>query len=251
MPVLQSRCLHSSRPPYQRISAIAYIAFVILTVGLVALVGLATLRTNALLAEWPTTQNPLLLPGENVLRGLLIALCVGLGLLSGVPHAVLGWQWGDVLAQLGWGSAAGLVLAGFYIVATRALIAIGGDRLYSSQVIRLITPRRRADFFPLALAMVGVVVMEELLFRSLLIGGMTPLMPAWIAILLSALVFGLMHSAQGVWGMLGVTLGGLALGALFVAADSLLLPVWTHYIVNMAQLVVAYRRGLGTSSPGH
>ena len=82
MPVLQSRCLHSSRPPYQRISAIAYIAFVILTVGLVALVGLATLRTNALLAEWPTTQNPLLLPGENVLRGLLIALCVGLGLLS-------------------------------------------------------------------------------------------------------------------------------------------------------------------------
>lgn len=228
----------------------AYLVFVALTFLLTMLVGYATVRTNRMLALWPLEQNPLLHPGENVVRVILVILCIGLGVLSGVPSAMLGWQWGAVLPQLGWGTVAGLVIAGFYYAATRALIAAGGARYYSPRVLQIIVPRRASEFPAVGLAMLPVVVMEELLFRSLLVGGLTPLLPVWLLVVATALLFGLMHSAQGAWGVVGVTLGGLALGSLFVTAESLLLPIWTHYVVNMTQLALAYRLGpLKTATP--
>jgi membrane protease YdiL (CAAX protease family) len=223
----------------------AYLLFVALTLLLTMLVGYATFRTNRLLAQWPLDQNPLLHPGENVVRVFLVALCIGLGLLSGLPAAALGWDTRAILPQVGWGSVAGLLIAAFYYITTRLVVAHSGTRHYSTRVLRIIVPRRAADFPAIALAMLPVVAMEELLFRSLLIGGLTPLLPLWVLLPASALLFGLMHSAQGGWGVIGVTVGGLALGLLFVYAESLLLPLWTHYVVNMAQLALAYRLGPG------
>lgn len=221
----------------------AYLLFVILTLLLVALVGVATVRTNRLLATWPLDQNPLLLPGETLVRLVLIGLCIGLGFLSGLSHAALGWRWGPIWPQFLAGTLAGLVIAAFYTLATRALIALGGARYYSTRIVQIIVPRRPKDFPAVAAAMFPVVVMEELLFRSLMIGGLATLLPAEWLVIASALVFGLLHSPQGWWGMIGVSLGGLILGVMFLATESLLLPIWTHYVINMAQLVVAYRLG--------
>lgn len=218
-----------------------YFLFVFLTLLLVGLVAVATVRSNRLLATWPADQNPLLHPGETLMRLLLLLLCIALGLLSGRPAAALGWQWGEVLAQLAWGTLAGLVMAAFYYTATRLVVARWGERYYSPRVLEIILPRRRADFPAVALAMLPVVGMEELLFRSLLIGGFGPLAPDWALVLISAALFGWMHSPQGIWGVVGVTLGGVVLGVLFLLAGSLLLPLWAHYVVNMAQLVLAYR----------
>jgi membrane protease YdiL (CAAX protease family) len=54
-------------------------------------------------------------------------------------------------------------------------------------------------------------------------------------------LFGLLHSPQGVWGMAGAALAGILLGLLFLAAGSLLLPCIAHYVANMMQIGVAYR----------
>ncbi len=89
--------------------------------------------------------------------------------------------------------------------------------------------------------MVTVVLLEELLFRSLLVGGMTPLLPGPLLVLSVGIVFGLLHSPQGTWGMAGAALAGVILGALFLLAGSLLLPSIAHYVANMVQVSVAYR----------
>lgn len=228
--------------------SIRYTLFLLLTLLLVGLVAVATVRANRLLATWPADQNPLLHPGENLMRLLLLLLCVALGLLSDRPAAALGWQWGALGQQLAGGTPAGLLMAAFYYSATRAVVARWGERYYSPRVLHIILPRRRADFPAVALAMLPVVAMEELLFRSLLIGGFGLLAPNWVLVLLSAAVFGLMHSPQGAWGVVGVTLGGIVLGMLFLWTGSLVLPLWTHYVVNMAQLLLAYRLGTQTVS---
>ena len=67
------------------------------------------------------------------------------------------------------------------------------------------------------------------------------LAPVWLLAVVSALLFGLMHTAQGRVGVLATTGAGLLFGALFVWAGSLVLPLVAHYVANAAQLMVAAR----------
>ena len=84
-----------------------YWVFVFLTLGLTAAVSVATYRSSQLLRRWQPDRNLLLLFSENVIRLLLIALCIGLGWLSGLPPAQLGWafaEWqSDLIRGLVWG----------------------------------------------------------------------------------------------------------------------------------------------------
>ena len=57
-------------------------------------------------------------------------------------------------------------------------------------------------------------------------------------------IFGLMHSPQGWWGMVAIAVGGVALGLMFLAEQSLLMPTVAHYVVNMLQISYAYWRGV-------
>jgi membrane protease YdiL (CAAX protease family) len=222
----------------------AYLSFVVLTLLLVSFVGYGTYRTAKLLADWPLEQNPLLLPAENALRVVLILLCLGLGLLSGQSRATLGWQMPQSLAQTGWGILWGLIIAVIYIVATRWVMAKSGGRYYTPAVVRVIVPRSRRQLLAIALVMISVVYLEELLFRSLLLGGFTPLLPVWVLLSAGGVIFGLMHSPQGWWGMVAIAVGGVSLGLMFVVAQSLLMPAVAHYVANMAQISYAYWRGI-------
>lgn len=228
---------------------VTYWLFVLLTLGLIGLVSYATYRTTQLLAYWPPDQNPLLNPAENGVRLLLIAICLGLGWLSGQPLAQLGWQFAPIVPQLLWGIGWGGALAGFYMLATRWLMARTGQRYYSTALLRVIVPRNGRDLAGIALAMLPIVVVEELLFRSLLIGGLAPIAPLWLLLLFSGIAFGLMHSPQGWWGMGAIGVGGVLLGWMLVATGSLLLPVIAHYVTNMAQIALAYRLWLRQELP--
>jgi membrane protease YdiL (CAAX protease family) len=217
-----------------------YWLFVALTLILVALMGAATYRTAQILPDWPLDSNPLLLPTENVVRVILLALCLGLGRLSGLSPAVLGWTWPDPLRQTLWGIVWGALIAAIYVLLTRWIVARTGGRYYTPMVVRVIVPKSRGQLAAVAVVMVGVVLVEEMLFRSLLIGGLSPLLPGWVLVGITAAVFGLLHSPQGIWGMAAIAVGGMVLGGMFLAAESLLLPVVAHYVVNMVQLAYAY-----------
>lgn len=222
----------------------AYIAFILLTALLVALVGLGTYRAAKLLPNWPKDQNPLLHPAEGAMRFLLILVCLGLGWLSGQSWTTLGWQAEQHAAQLAWGALWGLAIALIYIVTTRWIMAKSGGRYYTPTVARVIVPRSPKQMVWIALAMISVVLLEELLFRSLLIGALTPIAPPWLLLVAGGIIFGLMHTPQGRWGVAAIMVGGLALGIMFLSAHSLLMPAVAHYVANMAQIIYAYWRGI-------
>ena len=220
-----------------------YWLFVVFTLLLTGFVAYATVRSARLLEQWPPDLNPLLIPGENVLRVLLIAVCLGLSRLSGLAPAQLGWRFDRALPDILWGVAAGLILAGLYIVLTRRLVAVTGHRFYRTTVLRLIVPRTRRQLAWVLLVMGPVVLTEELIFRSLLIGGLAPLAPASWLVLAGGLIFGALHSPQGRWGMAAAAVAGIGLGWALVATGSMALPIVAHYVTNSAQIVLAYRLG--------
>lgn len=221
--------------------SLQYWLFATATLGVVAFMAYATYRSARVLEYWPEDQNPLLHPAENAFRLILILLCFGLGSISTLPPAQLGWRWSVTPIQVALGIGAGLGLASIYYWGTRWIVQQTGDRFYSPRVIRLIVPRTRRDFAVLLVVMLSVVLVEELIFRSLLIGGLSPLASPWELILVSSAIFGLMHSPQGWWGVFGVSLGGLLLGWMFVATGSLVMPLICHYVTNVVQIAAAYR----------
>lgn len=224
-----------------------YWLFLILTFALTGFIGYSTYSTARLLRTWRPPSNPLLMPAENLVRVGLILLCIGLGALSGLSPAQLGWLWPEtqrrLVSQLVGGIGCGLGLALFFYVATRWVTARTGGRFYSDVVIAHITPANGGELALIGLVMIAVALLEELLFRSLLIGGLTPLVPAWALVVAVGLLFGVMHSPQGALGMVGAGLAGVIFGALLLWTGSLLLPLIAHYTANMAQMGMVMARG--------
>ncbi|MCP4167634.1 MAG: CPBP family intramembrane metalloprotease [Chloroflexi bacterium] len=214
---------------------------ILFALGLLTLLGFmsfATYRTGQLLKEWEPEENLLLLPTENVVRLGLIAVSVGLGFLSGVGPETLGWipadPIGDIFLGVGVGVAVSLIL--FF---PSQWVRRRRPQLYSDVVMRSIRPRSRSQWPWVILALIPVAVLEELLFRSLLLGGFSPYVNVLFFAIAASIFFGLLHLPQGEWGVVAVTLVGLAFSALFLWRGSLLLVVVAHWVANILQLIQA------------
>lgn len=216
--------------------------FPLFVVGsLLVLGGLAwaTYLSGRLLKSIPLHENLLLAPIENVVKGALVALCVGLGLLSGLAPAQLGWVSIAPARDLALGLGVGLVAQVVVNRLTLWAIAHYGKAIYSPVVMKNIYPRRRRDWLLVPAAMLLAVVLEELLFRSLLLGGLGTIVPPLVLVVLLGAVFGWMHSPQGTLGMVGTGGLGILLSLLFLVTGSLLAPLVAHYLINMLQLLRA------------
>lgn len=199
----------------------------------------ATYHSGRLLRLVPIHDNLLLAPLETGLRALLVAACLGLGLVSRLPPGRLGWTLQDAARDLALGLGVGLVAQ---VLTNRlTLWAIGrwGKAVYSPVVMLNIYPRRRREWLYVPAAMFLAVLLEELLFRSLLLGGLGVLVPPLLLLVALSLVFGWMHSPQGTLGMIGAGALGAVFGLLFILTGSLLAPLTAHYLHNMLQLVRA------------
>ncbi len=218
---------------------IRYAFFLLFTLALTGFIGYGTFATARLLRTWRPERNLLLLPQENALRVLLVFVCIGLGLLSGVKPSALGWQWANWQTDALLGLAIGLVLAFGFYTATQLLLKLGGGRFYSPSVLEILLPTNRREFWLVLLAFLPAVLVEELLFRSLLIGGLSPWIAPLALVLGGGVVFGLVHSPQGVWGMAGGGLAGVIFGLLFMTTGSLVAPLVAHYVANSVQIGLA------------
>jgi membrane protease YdiL (CAAX protease family) len=86
-------------------------------------------------------------------------------------------------------------------------------------------------------------VCEEVLCRGFLIGFLMRMpgglhLPMSVALVLSAVFFGLNHIYQGKAGLISTTLGGLAFGGLFLLTGSLLLPMLFHAAADLQGLFI-------------
>jgi membrane protease YdiL (CAAX protease family) len=209
-------------------------------VGLIALlvfISLATWRTNQVLKDWVPEENVLLSLPENLARLALIALSVGLGFLSGESYRTLGWlppdPLGDIAIGLGVGLAVPLLL--YY---PSKWVETHQPRWYSDVVVRSIRPRSTSEWPWVVLALIPIALMEELLFRSLLLGAFAPHVNILYFVIGGSVFFGLLHMPQGEWGVIGVILVSLLFSVLFLWRESLLVVVIAHWLMNVMQLVL-------------
>ncbi|MCL4396541.1 MAG: CPBP family intramembrane metalloprotease [Chloroflexi bacterium] len=220
------------------------ILFLVGTLALLVVLVWATLGTALFLERNLPVYNLLLLPAENLFRVGLVILCVLLGLASGLEPYQLGWAMPapgfDLAVGLLVGAAAGILLT----PSTRWAVGRFGKAIYSPAVVRAILPRSRREWVLVPLAMTSAVLLEELLFRSLLIGGLSPFAPPAALAVIGSVVFGAMHLPQGILGMVGAGLLGLLLSALFLYTASLAAPVVAHYVIDMVQLVTAAKQNI-------
>ncbi|HSJ76602.1 MAG TPA: CPBP family intramembrane glutamic endopeptidase [Gemmatimonadales bacterium] len=92
-------------------------------------------------------------------------------------------------------------------------------------------------------------VSEEVLFRGVVQPGLARSMPAGLALLVTSLLFGLVHFASRSYAILA-TIMGLYLGILFQLTGNLLAPVVAHAAYDFAALLWISRLRAVASDPG-
>ena len=220
----------------------AFMLFVAGTLTLTAFIAWATYRSAQVLRQMQVDFNLLLLPAENLLRVGLVVACLILGWASGLPREQLGWISRAPLADVAIGLAVGVLTQVILNALTNWALSHFGPGIYSPVVVLSIVPRSQAEWAPVLLALFPAVLVEELLFRSLLLGGLAAAWPVPVLLVSTALLFGWMHSPQGRLGVVMTAAVSLLLAALFLWRGSLLPPLAAHYVVNLLQLVIAHRR---------
>jgi membrane protease YdiL (CAAX protease family) len=225
-------------------SAGLWLAAAVILLVTLALGVMTSLSTRALRAGFRPRHNLLLEPADLIVRLGLILLLAGVAWAAGIDPEQLGWT----MAGWGWQIALGLPL-GLLLAWALHLWGEWGERrggagaagFQPADLLQWLAPRSRREALLVMLALFPAALLEELLFRSLWVGAASLVAPLWVAILVSALLFGWMHSAQGRVGVAATAATGILLGLLFVWAGSLLLPLVTHYVANAAQLLSAAR----------
>lgn len=164
-----------------------------------------------------------------------------------IPALVLGWRWFG-LGALGLGTAPGLDLVAWTLI----LIAAGMAVLIVSRALRFRFRLQETDFLETILPrtprerrwFVGVSlvagVCEEIVYRGYLISALATLTPdVWTALILSTLLFAVVHAYQGWFGILRTAVLGFLLGLSFVLSGTLWPAILAHVAINLlAGLVV-------------
>lgn len=213
--------------------------FVLGTLALFVFLAFATWRSALILRELAPTTNLLLLPTENLMRVVLILICILLARVSGLPAEQFGWNTTNLGQFALFGLLVGGIVALIVPLLTRWTIARFGEHIYSPIVVRSILPRRQIEWLWVPLALVPAVALEELLFRSLLLGGMSTFAPPIILAVVWSIIFGAMHAPQGGLGIVVAAVLGLVLSAMFLVTQNLLAPLVAHYVINLLQLIWA------------
>jgi membrane protease YdiL (CAAX protease family) len=219
------------------------VVFVSGTLILTLFVAWATYRSAQMLKQMQQLDfNLLLLPAENLLRVGLVGACLILGWVSGLPRQQFGWVSYAPLADVAIGLGAGVAIQVPLNALTDWALIRFGPQIYSPLVVRSILPRSRDEWAPVLLALFPAVLVEELLFRSLMVGGLGLFIPISALVAGTALLFGWMHSPQGRLGVIVTGVISVLLAGMFLWRRSLLPPLLAHYVVNVLQLLVAHRR---------
>ncbi len=201
-----------------------------------------TYRSHLLLKQFEPPFNLLLSLPESLLRMGLVGLCLGLAWFSGLPGQQFGLLCPQPLQSIGLGLAVGLVVQVAVNGLTFWAIQRFDRKIYSPLVIRNILPRRPIEWLWVALAFAPAVAMEELLFRSLWLGLFQGLIPLPLLIVVTSLLFGLMHQPQGLLGVITAACLNILLCLLFIGTGELLPALTAHYVINLLQVAAASRQ---------
>lgn len=214
----------------------------VFVLGTLALVGFVCLNAFAgaeLLRQRRIDQNLLLHPVEVAGRFGFIGVCAVLGWVAGFSPEQLGWRPEALAIEIGLGLAVAAVLQEVNHRATHWALGRWGRAVYSPAFLRVILPRDRREWPLTVLALFPAALAEEMLFRSLAIGGFSAFLPPLVLAAGFAAIFGLAHLPQGRLGVIGAGALGLCLGLLFIWRWNVVTCTVAHYVINVVQLVRA------------
>ncbi|MFA6842817.1 MAG: type II CAAX endopeptidase family protein [Bacilli bacterium] len=102
-------------------------------------------------------------------------------------------------------------------------------------------------FIPI-ITIIGPIV-EELVFRGGILDGLVKVkVPSWIAVLLSAALFGFIHVSAGDYSQIfSYLFMGIALGAIYVKTKSIYTSIITHILINSISVSLFYLATLAES----
>lgn len=209
------------------------------TVGLTLALMYLTAATAALLQRGPLPFNPLLHPAEMAFRLLILGVCLLLVWASGFPLTRFGVVPFSFRRDVAAAVAGGLLLAWTVNFVSRLVVPDAPSGFYSKNALQSVRPRTVAELVAVCLVALPAALLEELLFRGMWVGGFSAWVPPVWLIAVSGLLFGLMHLAQGLWGVLVTAFVGIVLGVAFVWTGSLWFVLGVHWTVNVNQFVVA------------
>lgn len=187
------------------------------------------------------TGNLLLSVPEFIFKLILLGICFGLANTLEVKRleSYIGWPSPQPLTDLLIGSVIGLVTVFVVNLASTLAIRIWGKSIYSPDLMKSLVPRNQIEWVLVLVPLLLAVTLEEMIFRALVIGGFSVSVNPWAMALASSVLFGLMHSPQGILGIVLTGVVGFAFGAIFIVSNSLLMVITAHFVVNLLQIIRA------------
>ncbi|MGQ9649560.1 MAG: lysostaphin resistance A-like protein [Phycisphaerae bacterium] len=185
-------------------------------------------------------------------RWLQIADSVGLGFGTVLACILLVWLGNRTISSIGlttrqWHLDLGIGFASL-LATWVVLMAIGGaivvlfpsvlqEQSAAQKAIEASFPR--LSWQQKLVLCLCIAIYEEIVFRGFLLTRLHVLVRRWwLAVVIGAVLFGLLHHYQGWLAVGGVTLLGLIMGALFAWRKSLVAPVTMHLFHNFAVFTV-------------
>ena len=132
-----------------------------------------------------------------------------------------------------------LLLALGMLAAARGLMRAPVERLYRRYA--WLMPRSRGELAASWATSAAAGAGEEIAYRGFLLWYGAVLLGPLAGLIASSLLFGAAHGYQRRFGMVFATLAGLVLGAVYLAAESLVLVIWMHAAYNVASFTLGYR----------
>jgi membrane protease YdiL (CAAX protease family) len=101
--------------------------------------------------------------------------------------------------------------------------------------LRHFLPHDEREFSSFTRVSITAGIAEEIIYRGFVLWYLLQLMPAWVAVVVSSVIFGLGHSYQGNRGIARVTLVGAVFAGLFFLTGSIWVPIAGHILLDVLQ----------------
>ncbi|MEQ1856959.1 MAG: type II CAAX endopeptidase family protein [Longimicrobiales bacterium] len=193
---------------------VAVPAFALAQLPLVADVPVARLP-----AYWGSIAALWMIGSSSWLVGSRSGGAASVGLVGLSPVGLLGW-------------AAALTIACLLVVLVFRQLAIWAGAV-ESPLLRDLLPRTAKERRVFALLSLAAGVGEELAYRGYAILVLAPLVGTWGAVVLTSVVFGVLHAYQGLLGMVRTALMGGVLAWGFLASGSLWPAIIAHVALDL------------------
>lgn len=171
---------------------------------------------------------------------LILMVLVSLNYLS-MNDLGLRWHWG-LANQI---AVTGLVLiSGYFLFSLKQLRENSENHKTVRKQLAFVqwlmpTSVKESRYFILGVS-ISAGVCEELLFRGYLMQLLADFMPTYGVVLISSMLFGLGHIYQGPIHILKSALMGVVMALIYLATDSIIVPIILHTLLDMYAGKMAY-----------